>query len=377
MILNEEQQLLRDTIKSFLNDNSPIEKMRELRDSGSEIGYSEELWQQLIELGVASITVPEEYGGLDFGFLGLGSIMEKAGHNLAATPILSSLVLSLPAIWWAAPETMKMEFFEKVTSGEMTLAFAIDEGNHHAPLKTTTTLAASGDGYVLNGRKTFVLDGSSADRLVVVARSGGQPGDSEGISMVIVDPGASGVKVTHNKLIDSRDAATIEFDNVAVPAEALIGELGSAWPTVQMVLDRAAICIAAEMLGGAQECFDRTIEYLKEREQFGVKIGSFQALQHRAAQMYIELESCRSAVMDGLAGIDARAEDLSVKASLAKTLANQCYKNITNEAVQMHGGMGVTDELDIGLFLKRARVCMQMFGDSSYHKDRYASLHGY
>ncbi len=234
-----------------------------------------------------------------------------------------------------------------------------------------------GEGFRLNGAKQFVLDGHSADQLVVVARSRGTAGETDGISLFLVDANAPGIARRRTLLMDSRNAARIEFANVDVGADALLGAEGAAWPALEQVLDRGRAAIAAEMLGGVQETFERTVDYLKQREQFGTKIGTFQALQHRAAHMFSEIELLKSVVLDACANVDANPALLPLSASLAKAKANDTFELVSNEAVQMHGGIGTTDELDIGLFLKRSRVAMQILGDARFHRARYATLRGF
>lgn len=377
LVFNEEQRLLKDTAKEFLTANAPVEALRKLRDEQNATGYSTELWATMAELGWASIVLPEEYDGLDFGFLGLGAIIEETGHTLTASPLFGTVVLGASSLILGGSDKQKGELLPKIASGELTMALALEEANHHQPANTALSAQETADGYSLNGSKVLVVDGHSADKLVVVARTSGQPGETDGISLFLVDSDNSGLSINRTLMVDSRNAANIEFDNVVVSGDALIGEAGKAWPVLDAVLDRGRICLAAEMLGGARECFDRTVEYLKEREQFGVKIGSFQALKHRAATMYVDLELCRSVVMDALSAIDENRPGTAQMASLAKTQLNNLYQQVTNEAVQMHGGIGVTDELEIGFFLKRSRVAMQLLGSSGFHKDRYATLSGY
>lgn len=377
LVFNEEQRLLKDTAKEFLAANAPVEALRKLRDDQDATGYSKELWSTMAELGWASIVLPEEYDGLDFGFLGLGAIIEEMGHTLTASPLFGTVVLGASALILGGSDQQKSELLPKIASGELTMALALEEGHHHQPANTAMSAQKTADGYSLNGSKVLVIDGHSADKLVVIARTSGQPGDTDGITLLLVDSDASGINITRTLMMDSRNAATIDFDNVAVSNDALIGEFDKGWPVLDAVLDRGRICLAAEMLGGARECFDRTVEYLKEREQFGVKIGSFQALKHRAATMYVDLELCKSVVMDALSAIDEVRPGTEQMASLAKAQLNDLYQQVTNEAVQMHGGIGVTDELEIGFFLKRSRVAMQLLGSSGFHKDRYATLSGY
>lgn len=376
LVLNEEQRLLKDTAKDFLSANMPVEALRKLRDSDDETGYSREHWQQMCELGWASIVLPEEYDGLDFGFMGLGAVIEESGRVLAASPLMSTVVLGASILMLGASDEQKAALLPKIASGELTLALAMEEGNHHAPLETALRAEATDSGFRLSGSKSFVPDGYSADKLIVLARSSGNPGDAEGLSLFLVDGDAQGVSRHRRRMVDSRSAAAIDFD-LEVGSDALIGELGKAWPVLEPALDRGRICLAAEMLGSAQECFTRTVEYLKERSQFGVKIGSFQALQHRASLMYIELELAKSVVLDALSSIDDKRPDMPQLASLAKARLNDVFELVTSEAVQMHGGIGVTDELEIGFFLKRSRMASHLLGNSGFHRDRYASLCGY
>jgi len=267
----------------------------------------------------------------------------------------------------------------EIAAGQLTLALALEESNHRNPLAIGTSLSAQAnpEGWTLRGRKLFVVDGHSADKLIVAARTDGAPGDSAGISLFLLDGDTTGVHRKRTIMADSRNAANIEFDGVQVTADHLLGNAGEAWQTLEAVLDRGRVALAAEMLGNCLEAFERTLQYLTEREQFGVKIGSFQALQHRAAIMFTELELSRSVVLQALSSVDDEPGQLPLLASLAKARLNDVSKLVSNEAVQMHGGIGVTDELEIGFFLKRARVAMQLLGDSGYHKDRYATLCGY
>jgi len=377
LVLNEEQRLLKDSAREFIQTNAPVEALRKLRNEEDPLGYSEELWQQVVALGWAGITIPEAYGGLGFGFVGLGCIMEETGHTLAASPLFATVVLCAAVIELCGSEIQKADLLPKIAEGKLTLALALEEGNRHAPQHITLSATKTNDNYLLNGSKNMVLDGHSADQLLVVARSGGQRDEKEGISVLLVPADSQGLTITRTIMLDSRNAARVEFDNVSVPADSLLGQAGKAAAGLEVALDRGRITLAAEMLGGCLEMFHRTIEYLKEREQFGVKIGSFQALKHRAAIMFTEIELCKSVVLEALSAIDGGKDNLNQLASLAKARLNDTYQLITNEATQMHGGIGITDELDVGLFLKRARVCMQILGDAGFHRDRYATLNGY
>lgn len=377
LVLNEEQRLLQDTSREFLNSHAPVAGLRALRDTADSVGYSTELWRQMAELGWASIILPEEYGGLDFGFTGLGVVMEETGRTLTASPLLASAVIGASAILLGGNTAQKQTLLPSIAAGEMTLALALEESHHHRPNRIATRAQADGDDFIISGSKTFVLDGHSADRLIVVARTDGETRDTSGITLLLVEPDSEGVRCQRTTLMDSRNAANITFDRVRVSRDAIIGNPGQGWAVLEPTLDRARVALSAEMLGSALEAFERTVAYLKEREQFGVKIGSFQALQHRAAHMQSRIELCRSVVLQALTTVDESPEQLPLLASLAKAQLNELIKLVSNEAVQMHGGIGVTDDLEIGFFLKRARATMQAFGDTGFHKDRYATLCGY
>jgi alkylation response protein AidB-like acyl-CoA dehydrogenase len=377
LVLNEEQRLLQDTAKDFLYKHASVASLRKLRDEQDPIGYDRSLWRQMTEMGWASVILPEAYGGLEFGFLGLGVVLEESGRTLTASPLFASAVVGASAVLLGGSEEQKELLLPQVASGDLTLALALEESHHHRPTHIATTAKMQGDNFVLNGNKCFVLDGHSADKLIVVARSSGAESDSAGLTLLLVDRASEGISCNRTIMADSRNAANIAFENVIVPGADILGTIDSGWSILEPVLDRGRVAIAAEMMGCALEAFERTVAYLKEREQFGVLIGSFQALQHRAAHMQSELELCRSVLLQALSTVDDAPEQLPLLASLAKARLNVLVKLVTNEAVQMHGGIGVTDDLDIGFFLKRARVAMQIFGDTGFHKDRYATLCGY
>jgi alkylation response protein AidB-like acyl-CoA dehydrogenase len=377
LVLNEEQRLLQDTARDFLHSQAPVEALRKLRDDSDPLGYAQDLWQQMAEMGWASIILPEAYGGLEFGFPGLGVVLEETGRTLTASPLLASAVVGASAILLGDSEEQKETLLPSIATGGLTLALALEESHHHRPTHIATTAQQQGDNFIVNGSKCFVVDGHSADKLIVVARTGGTERDSEGLTLLLVDRESEGISCLRTIMTDSRNAANIEFTNVTVPATNVIGAIGAGWAILEPVLDRGRVAISAEMMGYALEAFSRTVEYLKEREQFGALIGSFQALQHRAAHIQSEIELCRSVLLQALSTVDDAPEQLPLMASLAKAKLNELVKLVTNEAVQMHGGIGVTDELEIGFFLKRARVAMQVFGDTGFHKDRYATLCGY
>ena len=377
LVLNEEERLLRDTAREFLQSHAPVAALRRLRDTRDELGYTPDLWRRMVELGWASIMLPEQYGGLDFGFRGLGVVLEECGRTLAASPLFATTVVGASAILLGGSEQQRATLLPEIAQGGLTLALALEESHHHRPNHIATTAEARGDGFILNGRKTFVLDGHSADRLIVVARSDGDVDSQTGLTLFMVHPMTEGVIRERTIMADSRNAANIRFDNVAVGADSVLGTVNAGHEILEPILDRGRVAIAAEMMGLALEAFERTVAYLKERRQFDAPIGSFQALQHRAALMQAELELARSVLLAALSAVDRTPQQLPLLASLAKARLNELVKLVTNEAVQMHGGIGVTDELEIGFFLKRARVAMQVFGDTGFHKDRYATLCGY
>lgn len=366
MLLNEEQRLLQQSVAEFLQEQSPVERIRELRDNPTPEGYMPELWQQMIELGLPAVSLPEGYGGLGFGYLGLGAIMQDMGRQLAASPLFSSVVLAANIIEACASEGQKSSWLPDIASGAIRYAAAIDEGRHFAPQQTTMRV----DNGILNGKKTFVLEASSADYILVLVRT-----NNNDFGWLRLAANAPGMEVTRRPLMDGRNACDISFVDCPISDDDwLLGP--TEWRATETALNKATIVLAAEMLGGSRELLERTVQYLCDREQFDVKIGTFQALQHRCAQMLCQLEMAQSTLQKGLASIDYGVTELTSLASNIKYLANECYLHISNEAVQMHGGMGVTDEVEIGLFLKRARVCVQMLGDSSFHKNRFADCLG-
>ena len=377
LLFNEEQQYLKDTAKDFVQKNAPINHFRELRDSKDETGYSKELWKQMAELGWAGILISEEYGGSDFGMMGMGGILEETGRCLVPSPLFSTALLGASLIELGGKADQKKDLLTKIAKGELTTAFALEEGSRHTPYRISTTAEKKGKDFVLNGKKTFVLDGHSADLIVLAARTSGGIEDQSGISLFLIDPNSTGLQRKRTHMVDSRNASEIHLKGVEVSETKLLGELDAGFSIIEEVLERGQIGISAEMLGNTLEAFDITLEYLKERKQFGAVIGSFQALQHRAAVMFAEIELTKSSVMGALNAVDENSNDRSRFASLAKFKAGETLHLVSSEAVQMHGGVGVTDEFDIGFFLKRSRVAEQIFGSSDYHLDRYATLSEY
>ena len=376
-VLSEEQIMLRDMAKQFFSEQVPVTNLRQLRDDGSEDGFDRDVWKQIVELGFAGILIPEEMGGTGFGPMGIGIVMQEAGRTLAASPLYSTAVLGAGMIMAAGSENQKKEHLPQIAAGKLLLALAMDETNHHNPANIAMAATRDGDDFVLSGEKKFVIDGHIADKLIVATRTSGEAGDPKGISAFLIDANTPGVTITRTHMVDTRNAANISFDGVKVQSDALLGSEDGAYPELENVLDMGRVCLSAEMLGGIETVFDTTLTYLKERKQFDAIIGTFQALQHRAAEMFCEVEICQSVVLDALSALEERRNDIPRAASLAKARLSDASRLITNEGVQMHGGIGMTDAVDVGLFLKRARVQAQMLGDANFHRSRYADLGGY
>ena len=379
MILNEEQTMLKDSAKDFCATNAPIGQLRKLRDEENPDGFDRGTWASMVELGWAAIPWSEDHGGLAFGYKGLGVVTEESGRTLTASPLYASVWVGGTLINLGGSDEQKAELLPQLAAGELLLALALEESHKHDPYGIQTTASAMEDGYVLDGNKTFVLDGHVADKLIVAARTSGEVGSREGISLFLVDREANGVSVTRTIMADSRNAANVKLDAVKVGNDALLGTADTAADTLDQALDIARIGLSAEMLGGIQECFERTVEYLKERKQFGVAIGSFQALKHRAADMFCEIELSKSCVLEALTALDEQRDrdEVAKLASLAKAKVGETYNLVSREGIQMHGGIGMTDEFDIGFFIKRAAVAEQTFGDVNFHRNRYGELEGY
>ena len=377
LILSEEQQFLKDTALSFARDRTPVTHFRSLRDSNNVNCWDSGIWQEMVELGWSGILVPEEFGGSDFGIGGISVIMQELGKTLTPSPLLASAVLGVSVIKMLGSEDHKKIYLPKIVSGEITTAFAIDEGHHHNPFQIETSATLSDEHWVLNGQKVFVLDGASANTILIVARTSGKPGESNGLSVFVANKDSAGLEISQISTADCRNYANISMNNLKLSQEACLGAADMAGEIVEKVLDLARIAMAAEMLGNMEEAFEVTVNYLKERKQFGVAIGSFQALQHRAAKMFCEIELTKSAVMAAMHAADESSNDLERLSSLAKFQAGETLHLVSNESIQMHGGIGVTDEYDIGFYLKRARVAEQIFGTSEYHQARYADISGF
>ncbi len=377
LVLNEEQQMLRESARDFLQARSPIAKLRDLRDSGESDGFDRDLWSEIAEMGWAAINIPESYGGLEYGCSGLGIVLEETGRTLASSPLISTALMGVTALVESANEAVCEAWLPQIAAGDKLLALAVDENGHHQPETVALSAECDGNDFVLNGSKCHVLDGHVADGVIVSTRTSGNKDDREGISLFLVESTLSGIEIEQAKLLDNHVAATISFDNVRVRAANLLGDVDKGWSILEKTLDAGRIGISSELLGIAQESFERTMEYLKERKQFGVPVGSFQALQHRAAILFGEIEMCKSTVLKALQAADEGDEQLPIYASLAKARSGETAKLATAEAIQMHGGIGMTDEFDIGFFIKRYQALEQTLGNSNFHLERFARIKGY
>jgi alkylation response protein AidB-like acyl-CoA dehydrogenase len=377
LILTEEQTMLRDSARSFLTDNAPIAQLRQLRDSRDAAGFSRPLWQRFAEMGFTGILVPEALGGMGLGHVEAGVVMEEIGRNLSASPFFASSVVAVTAIRQAGTETQQAQWLPALASGERIATLAVDEHSKHRPDGIALQARKSGDGWRLDGNKAFVVDGQAADWLIVAARSSGSAGDAQGITLFLVPRDTAGVEIERVAMVDSRPTARIGFNGAALRESAVLGTVGAGGAALQVALDAGRAAVAAELVGLADAAFERTVAYLKERRQFGRVIGEFQGLQHRAAMLYVDIELARAATLKAAQSLDTDPFAASTDVARAKARAGSSATLAVQEGVQMHGGMGMTDEFDMGLFMKRARVLQELFGDASFHADRLARQRQY
>ena len=377
LILTEEEQFLKDTAKSFAEERSPIAHFRSLRDMSDPMLWDKNIWNEMSKLGWPGIMIPEEFGGSNFGLSGICVVLQECAKTLTPSPLFASGVLGAYAINNYGTKEQKEKYLPLIANGELTTSVAVDESSHHNPYDTVLIAKKSSDEYILSGKKNFVIDGTSSDLLIVLARTSGEKGDLTGLTLFLVDPTNEGIDRIKLEMADSRNYANIIFDNVKISSKNILGDIEAGGEAIDDVLDIGRIAMSAEMLGNSEAAFETTLDYLKQRKQFGVLIGSFQALQHRAAEMFCEIELTKSSVIAAMRAADERSNDVQRLSSLAKTVAGETLHLVSNEAIQMHGGIGVTDEYDIGFFLKRARVAEQIFGSAKFHTERYANLSGF
>ena len=376
LILSEEQTMLRDSARDFLAEQAPVSQLRGLRDSHDATGFSRGLWQQFAEMGFTGVLVPEAQGGLGLGHVEAGVVMEQIGHQLCASPLLASGIVAATALRQAGSAAQQAAWLPKIASGQAIATLAVDEAAKHRPQRLATQARAEAGGWVLDGAKTLVLDGHVADLLIVAARVG-----EAGTGLFLVDPMASGVSIERTVMVDAHNAARVRLQGVKLTADALLGTPESGAAALSATLDAGRCAAAAELIGLADEVFERTVAYIKERKQFGKLIGEFQGLQHRAATLYCDLEVSRAALIKAQQALDADIAGATHHASsavaIAKARAGRSATTAVQEGVQMHGGMGMTDDFEIGFFMKRARVLQELWGDSNFHFDALAQRRGY
>ena len=377
LVLTEEQSMLRDSARGLISDKAPVSHLRSLRDTKDQTGFSRELWKAFAEMGFSGLLVPENFGGSALGYVEAGVVMEEIGRTLMPSPFLSTAVLAASALSRGGSEAQKAAHLPKIADGSLLAALAVDEGTKHRPLHTNLQAVRAGNGFKLSGAKALVVDGHTADLLIVAGRTGGAPGERNGLTLFLVDPRAKGVAVERTVMVDAHNAARIEFDNVEATADQVLGEVDQGGALLEGILNIGRGAVASEMVGLSEEVFGRTVTYLKERKQFGKLIGEFQALQHRAAELYVDIEITRAAVLKALHTLDGDFDHAGAAVAVAKARAGTTATLAVQEGVQMHGGMGMTDQFDIGFFMKRARVCQELFGDSNYHADQLARMKSY
>jgi alkylation response protein AidB-like acyl-CoA dehydrogenase len=372
LILDEEQELLAESARNFVSACTPFERVRKLRDTKDALGFSPEVWQRMAELGWTGLCLPEEFGGLGLGFTELCIVLEEAGRRLVPEPLVSTLLLGAQALLLGGTAAQRQRFLPRIASGDAIVTVGCHEqGSRYDLGKVKSIAKRAPGGYRLTGEKVDVLDAHVADALLLSAES------EAGLTLFLVERGAAGLEIVRQNRIDSRNAAIVRLAGVSVGDDAIVGEQGRGLDLLTRVVDRALVGLSAEMLGSASQAFEDTLAYLKTRKQFDVPIGSFQALQHRAARLFVELSLTRSAVLAAARSVDEAPELLPRLSSLAKARASDTFMHVAQEAVQMHGGIGVTDEFHIGFYLKRARVAELTLGDANHHRRRWAELGGY
>lgn len=370
LILTEEQTMLQDAADGFLNEQAPIAHLRKLRDERDADGVSRDLWRAFGEMGFAGVIIPEALGGMGLGAVEAGVIAESLGRTLTPSPYLGSSILSAKVLIDGGSQAQQA-WLPRIAAGEAILSLAVDEGAKHAPSRITTRAERAGNGFKMNGAKAFVLDGHVADALIVVATA------EEGTTLFLVDPATAGVEIERTVMVDAHNAARITLTDVAVDADAVIGAVGGGEALLDGALNLGRACAASSLTGAGDQAFKTTMEYLRTRKQFGKLIGEFQALQHRAAHLFSELELARAATIGAQIAIDEGREDAPLAASIAKAKAGRVAELAVQEAVQMHGGVGMTDAFDVGLFMKRVRVLNELLGDAGFHAERVARAQGF
>ena len=371
LILTDEQTMLKEAAEGFLNEHAPIAHLRKLRDSQDADGISRDLWRAFGEMGLAGVIIPEAHGGSGLGAVEAGVVAEALGRTLTPSPFMGSSVLSAKVLIDAGSADQQAAWLPRIAGGEAILALAVDEGAKHAPSRMTTRAERSGNGFKLNGSKGFVLDGHVADALIVAAKTDG------GTTLFLIDPTTAGIAIERTTMVDSHNAARIVLTDVEVDADAVIGAVDGGEAPLEAALNLGRACAAATLTGAGDQAFQLTLDYLKTRKQFGKLIGEFQALQHRAAHLFTEIEIARAATLAALQSLDAGRDDAPFTVAVAKAKAGRVAELAVQEGVQMHGGVGMTDEYDIGLFMKRVRVLNELLGDAGFQAEAVARSRGF
>ncbi len=373
LYLDDDQTVLQDTIRDFVAEHAPVSHMRALRDAEDATGFSRDLWKQFAEMGFTGILVGEDQGGLGLGHVEAGVVLEQLGRNLSPSPFLTTAVAAVEALKGTGQAE---RWFPGIIAGDTVAALAIDEAAKHRDTIAMTAERA-GNGFRLTGAKRFVAHGHTADLIIVAARTAGGADDADGITLFAVPKDAAGLSANAERLADASLAARLDFDGVEVDADAVIGEVDAGRAPLDRLLRAGRTGASAELLGVGGGAMDMTIGYMKQRKQFGTLIGSFQALQHRAAHLYSEMEVARAAVLKAQQLLDLGHDKADEAVSVAKAMTALATTLSVQESVQMHGGIGMTDEYDIGFYMKRARVLAELFGDANFHADRLAIAAGY
>lgn len=375
MILTDDQRMLQDVVRPFMAEEGAIKaQFRHWRDSGCKDGFGTALWKQLAELGLTGILIPEAQGGAGLGQVEANLVLEEIGRNLTPSPFLTTSVTAVRALEGSAQAE---RWFSGIVAGETIAALAVDEGKNHNPAFTALEAKRQGNGFLLNGQKQFVVHGASADLLVVAARTAGAAGETKGVTLFAVPRDTAGIEVENVALADSSKAARLTLTDVAVDADAVVGEVDDGWTPLSRALGAGRAGAASELVGIAAGASEMTFEYLKQRKQFGKLIGEFQVLQHRAAHLYGEIEIARAAAMKAAQMIDASDPRADLLTAVAKAKAGKVARLAVQEGVQMHGGIGMIDEHDIGLYMKRQAVLDELFGGPRFHAGEVARISGY
>ena len=367
----EEQKLLRAEVRKFLDQNCPIEEVRKISETPD--GYARHLWDRMAELGWVGLTLPEEHGGVDLGWVDFVVVLEETGRSLFPSPLVST-VLAATAIARAGSAEQQAAWLPKLAAGQAIGSLAHLEGARLDAAGIALVGSAVGGGFRLTGEKLLVSDAQNADVFVVPFRTGPE---AEAISLALVPSDADGLWIEPHVTLDrTRRMGRLRFDGVAVPADALLGEAGTGWPLLAHLLDCGAMAITAEMVGAAEGAVTLTVDYARERVQFGQPIGRFQGVKHPLAEMYVDVESFKSLCYWAAWQLDQGSEDAPLAVSRAKAIASDAFARIGIDGVGLHGGVGYTAEYDIQLYLKRAKWARPAFGDSDWHYERINRLGG-